>query len=240
VTEILVAGCGTGRNAVETAQRFKHARLLAVDLSRASLAHAARKSRDAIEKGAVDYAQADVLELGSIGRRFDLIEAVGVLHHLADPFEGWRVLLSLLKPGGFMLVGLYSAMARRGLAALRAATEGYGTSAEDVRRARQALMRNGELDYASAYPDFFSISTCRDLLFHIQERAFKLEDIDSFLRENNLTLLGFSIEDAVLAAYRQRYPQDRAATDLGSWQDFETDNPDCFSGMYQFWLQKAL
>ena len=65
----------------------------------------------------VEYGQADILELGSIDRRFDLIEAVGVLHHLADPEAGWRVLLSLLRPRGLMFVGLYSALAHKSLAA---------------------------------------------------------------------------------------------------------------------------
>jgi tetratricopeptide (TPR) repeat protein/SAM-dependent methyltransferase len=238
-TDILVAGCGTGRNAIETAQRFRTARVLAVDLSLNSLGHALRKSRG---QPAIEYAQADLLELGSIDRRFDLIEAVGVLHHLTDPYAGWRVLLSLLKPGGFMLVGLYSAVARRKLPALRArlAARGYGPAADDVRRARQDLMQSGDHAYAAAHPDFFSISTCRDLLFHVQEREPPLGEIDAFLRGNGLACLGFSIEDAVLAGYRRRYPQDPAAIDLGHWQEFERDNPDCFSGMYQFWLQKAL
>ena len=68
---------------------------------------------------------------------------MGVLHHLADPYAGWRVLLSLLKPGGFMLVGLYSAAARRGLATPRAriAAKGYGTAAEDVRQAPRVGLR---------------------------------------------------------------------------------------------------
>jgi tetratricopeptide (TPR) repeat protein/SAM-dependent methyltransferase len=239
--EILVAGCGTGRNAIETAGRFKHARVLAVDLSLASLGHAARKSRG---MAAIEYGQADLLELGSAfessGRRFDLIETVGVLHHLADPYAGWRMLLSLLKPGGFMLVGLYSPLARRNLAALRLAAEGFGTAADDVRRARQHLMDKSDLAHAASHPDFFSISTCRDLLFHVQEQALSLREIDAFLRGNGLTFLGFSIEEAVLSAYRRRHPQDLSATDLKSWQEFETDNPDGFSGMYQFWIQKAL
>jgi tetratricopeptide (TPR) repeat protein/SAM-dependent methyltransferase len=242
-TEILLAGCGTGRNAIETAQRFTNARLLAVDLSLNSLAHAARKSRG---QSAIEYAQGDLLELGSVlestGRRFDLIEAVGVLHHLADPYAGWRVLLSLLKPGGFMLVGLYSAPARRNLAALRAglASGKYGTAADDVRRARHDLMQSDNLAIVATHPDFFSISTCRDLLFHVQEQALPLGEIDDFLRGNGLAFLGFSLEETALSAYRRHYPQDPGATDLDLWQEFESGNPDCFSGMYQFWLQKAL
>ena len=28
-------------------------------------------------------------------------------------------------------------------------------------------------------------------------------------------------------------------TDLGQWHLFETENPDTFGGMYQFWVQKT-
>jgi 2-polyprenyl-3-methyl-5-hydroxy-6-metoxy-1,4-benzoquinol methylase len=45
----------------------------------------------------LEYAQADILKLGTVDRRFDGIEAVGVLHHLADPEAGWRALGSLLR-----------------------------------------------------------------------------------------------------------------------------------------------
>jgi tetratricopeptide (TPR) repeat protein/SAM-dependent methyltransferase len=235
--EILVAGCGTGRNAIETAQRFKYARMLAIDLSLNSLGYAARKSQGRVP---IEYAQADLAELGSMDRRFDLIEAVGVLHHLAEPFAGWRVLLSLLKPGGVMMVGLYSAAARRDLPDMRARGAVEGITAHDVRQARQRLMQDDQYPQLALHPDFFSISTCRDLLFHVQEHPVSLAAIDGFLRSNGLKFIGFSLDDAVLAAYRRRFSDDPGATDLNHWQEFETDNPDTFSGMYQFWLQRAL
>ena len=87
--------------------------------------------------------------------------------------------------------------------------------------------------------DFFTISTCRDLLFHAQEHQMTLTRIDAFLRENNLAFLGFEIDSDVLHAYRQRFPDDPAATNLGQWQTFENNNPDTFASMYQFWIQKA-
>ncbi|HEX2760482.1 MAG TPA: hypothetical protein VHM27_08210, partial [Rhizomicrobium sp.] len=88
-------------------------------------------------------------------------------------------------------------------------------------------------------PDFYSISACRDLLFHVQEHRLTLAEIDAFLCDNGLKFLGFAIDDAVIAAYRRRFPDDTAAIDLAQWQDFENDNPDTFAGMYQFWAQKA-
>ncbi len=65
-----------------------------------------------------------------------------------------------------------------------------------------------------------------------------LAGIDDYLREKGLTLLGFEISPNVLHAYGQRFPNDPAATDLGQWQTFENENPDTFSSMYQFWIQK--
>ena len=230
--DILLAGCGTGRNAIETTQKFAGARTLAVDLSLNSLAHAARKSR---EMGLqIEYAQADLLALGSLDRRFDVIEAVGVLHHLADPLAGWRVLLSLLRPGGVMVLGLYSEVARRNLPRIA------GQSADDVRRERQRLLETGDQrEVLLASADFFTISTCRDLLFHVQEHHLTLAGIGQFLDDHGLVLLGFSVDDDVLAAYRQRFADDPAATDLEHWQEFERDNPDTFAGMYQFWVQRS-
>ena len=102
--DVLIAGCGTGYHSIETAQLFPQSHILAVDISRASLAYARRKVR-ALGLQNIEYGQADILKLGSIGRQFDLIEAVGVLHHLSDPATGWRALLSLLRPKGLMFVG---------------------------------------------------------------------------------------------------------------------------------------
>src|SRR5262249_61902411 len=114
--DILVAGCGTGQHTLEAARRFAGAKVLAIDLSRTSLAYAMRKTRE-LGLGNIEYAQADILELGSLPRRFDLIEASGVLHHLGDPRRGWRILLSLLRPRGLMHVALYSACARESIRA---------------------------------------------------------------------------------------------------------------------------
>ena len=191
----------------------------------------------------IEYAQADIMRLDSLGRSFDLIESIGVLHHLADPLAGWRVLLSLLRPGGFMKIALYSEVARRGVVLARTfiAEHGYGSTAEDIRQCRQALMErdNGaEFGAPLKLVDFFSASACRDLLFHVQEHRMTLADIDAFLRENNLQFLGFTNLPGVSRVYRQRFPEDQTATNLANWQIFEDENPDTFIGMYQFVVQK--
>ena len=44
--EILIAGCGTGLHAIDTATRFKGCKVLAIDLSLSSLAYVKRKTLD--------------------------------------------------------------------------------------------------------------------------------------------------------------------------------------------------
>lgn len=239
--DILVAGCGSGQHALETARRYRGAQVLAVDLSLASLAYAQRKAREA----GVDnlaFAQADLLRLGALDRRFDLIEATGVLHHLRDPWAGWRALLGLLRPGGCMRLGFYSELARRNMPRLRVMLQvkGYTTEPDSLRRCRQELLALPPDDPTRRLlmQDFYSLSGCRDLLFHVCEHALTLPAIAAFLTENDLRFLGFDIEPETLAAYARRFPDDPAATDLEHWHAFELDHQDTFLEMYQFWVQR--
>jgi SAM-dependent methyltransferase len=236
--DVLVAGCGTGRHPIEVARKYKDARVLAIDLSLTSLCYAKRKTSAPLA-GRIEYAQADILKLGSIERAFDLIDASGVMHHLADPIAGWHVLLALLRPGGCMRVGLYSELARRGIVAARAfiREQGYRPSADDIRRCRQDLL-NSPLNGVAKAGDFFSTSECRDLLFHIQERRLTLPEIKSFIVENDLKFIGFEFAPAIMQHYRDIFGGDRFMRDLDRWHAFETERPDTFAGMYQFWIQK--
>ena len=240
--EILIAGCGTGQHSIETARQFAGAQVLAVDLSLTSLCYAKRKTRE-LGLNNVEYVQADILRLDSIGRVFDLIEASGSLHHLEDQLAGWRLLLSILRPGGFMRLGLYSRTARRDINDARSfiAQRGYGSSAEDIRRCRQELMAQGDdtpLKRTTELMDFFSTSACRDLLFHVQETQLTLPEISDFVRQNRLEFLGFELPGHVLQRFRQRFPDDTTMTELDRWQTFEAENPSTFIGMYQFWIRK--
>jgi hypothetical protein len=166
-----------------------------------------------------------------------------VLHHLEEPYAGWRILLGLLRPGGLMRLGFYSELARRGVVRTRAfiAARGYRATPEGIRQFRQDLMDSdpGEgLHSVARAADFFDMNSCRDLLFHVQEERFTLEQIGQFLADTGLQFVGFESDPATLAAYRDRFPDDPAAINLIHWHRFELDHPDTFAGMYQFWVQK--
>jgi Tfp pilus assembly protein PilF/SAM-dependent methyltransferase len=240
--DILVAGCGTGQYLVALAQQSPDAHILAVDLSLASLAYAWRKAQEAGLHG-IAFAQADLLELGTLERSFDLIECGGVLHMLDDPLRGWRTLLSLLRPGGTMRVALYSELGRRNIVAAKdfVRSSQKNVTTEDIRSARRRLIeaRNHKFRDVTDSSDFFSLSGCRNLLFLAQERRMTLEDIAAFLSQEALTFLGFSIDDRIQALYRQRFSDNPDATNLAQWHIFERENPNTFVNMYQLWVRKG-
>ena len=236
VRNVLIAGCGTGAHSIETAERFPGSRVLAIDISRTSLAYARRKTREAGLHN-IEYAQADILKLGSVGRSFDLIEAVGVLHHLSDPAEGWRVLLSILSPGGRMLIGVFSELGERAINASREfiAERGYGPTAEDIRACRQELIHRGQAIPSS---DFYSTSGCRALWFNAVEHQFTIARIKALIEADRLSFLGFEVRPDAREQFAREFPQPEAFTDLDCWQAFEQTHPSTFTGMYIFWVQK--
>ena len=240
--EILIAGCGTGQHSIGSSLLIKGAKILAVDLSMASLSYAKRKTAE-LDIDSIEYAQADLLKLNSLGRTFDVIESSGVLHHLENPFDGWKVLLSLLRPYGLMKLGFYSELARRDIVRVRnlISSAGIGSSSQDIRGYRKHLLglKNSEnYGYVTTSTDFFSTSACRDLLFHVQEHRMNLRTISKFIKDQNLTFLGFEIDSSVIQAYKKRFLNDMSATKLEQWHTFEEENPDTFIGMYQFYVQR--
>jgi SAM-dependent methyltransferase len=238
--DMLIAGCGTGEVAIASVQKYSGAQALAIDLSLSSLCYAKRATPAALS-ARIDYAQADILKLASIGRDFDVIDASGVLHHMADPLAGWRILLSLLRPGGLMHIGFYSEAGRQDVVAARAfiAGHGYGSTPDEIRRCRQDLL-NTPLTGVTRFTDFFTTSECRDLLFHVQEVRMTIPAIATFIGEHRLKFIGFEFAQPAAQHYRHRFAASGwSLTDLDRWHEVETKYPETFAGMYQFWVQKA-
>jgi len=232
--DYLIAGCGTGHQAIDIAQSFHVSKLVAIDLSVKSLSYAIRKTTE-LSITNIQYAQADIMELASTGWNFDVIESVGVLHHMSSPIAGWRVLLSMLRPNGFMKLGFYSDLARKNMSTHQSA------NAKDIRELRHELMsESNATQFADIFGtrDFFGTSECRDLLFHVQEHRINLIQLKEMLSELNLQLLGFQLPPQIIRQYSQRFPEDTLRNNLELWNIFEQENPRTFIGMYQFWVQK--
>ena len=237
---ILIAGCGTG---LQLARRidFKNSKVLAVDLSLSSLALAKRKIEE-LNINNVELLHTDILKLNNLGKRFNIIECMGVLHHLENPEYGFKILVDILEPKGFLKIGLYSDLARNHITKSREYIKEHKflDSIKDIRNCREMIRNNKENKFFQKLNDnydFYTTSSLRDLIFHVQEHRFSLPKISELLEKYNLEFLGFT-NSSIKKDYSKYYPNDLNLTSLKNWNDFEIKNPDIFKGMYQFWVKK--
>ena len=239
-TPILIAGCGTGQQAIRAAQRFPQARVTAVDISRRSLAYARNKARElGIET--IDFYQGDILELPQTGLRFHYIECTGVLHHMQDPMQGWRALEQILEPGGVMYIALYSAKARRHITAERdkIAALALQPTLENIRNYRQVMLQKAQPSTVThRFSDFYTLNECRDLLFHRHECCFDWQQIGSGCATLGLTFLGLFGQQTPIEECQKTLNGVLNSDNTEHLHALEFIDPDLFGGMCSFLCQK--
>ncbi len=243
---VLVAGCGTGYEPIDIARMDNSLKLTAVDLSSRSLAYGMRMARN-LGVDNIRFYQGDILNLHLVKEQFGLVICSGVLHHMANPAAGWRQLCERTKPGGVLRISLYSELARRRVVRAREqiAALGLTASVTDIRQFRSKIFSGElglELSELTEGDDFFSMSACRDLLFHVQEHRFTFTQIAALIEELGLRLIGMDLpHDGVAAEFLTMFSEGGAAFgDLHNWAQFEARYPDTFVSMYHLWCQKAV
>ena len=238
---ILIAGCGTGQQLAKHIF-YNDSNILAIDLSLSSLALAKRKMNELNSKN-IEFLHSDILNLKKIKKKFNVIECVGVLHHLDDPEFGLSILLDHLEPQGYLKLGLYSELARKHIVETRDFIKKYNfkNSINDIRNCRELLKNktnNNFLTKLTNNYDFYTSSSFRDLILHVKEHRFTLSKISKLLQKYNLQFLGFT-NASIKKDYSILYKDDKKHISLKNWHEFETKYPDIFQGMYQFWAKKV-
>ena len=115
-SNILDCGCGTGQltNFLAIANRQVHG----VDMCMNSLNLATNfKNRNQLSRA--KFIQMNLFKPCFKKEEFDLVISNGVLHHTSDPHLAFETISKLVKPGGYILIGLYHR---------------YGRLATDLRR----------------------------------------------------------------------------------------------------------
>ena len=243
---VLVAGAGTGRHPLQTASRI---------LGATGPRHRPQRGEPGLRRAAdagTGVRQRRVHagrhpRARRRGRTQAAVRPDRELRRAASPprsVRGLAVLAGLLKPGGFMTVGFYSERARQPVVACRSRVRagGYGSSAEDIRRFRQDLVREGPAELAAAMmasPDFYSVSDCRDLVFHVEEHRYDLPSLVVAGQALGLRWLGLDVDDPALqAASAALSPHRQRADDITWWDRLEQRHPEAFAGTYKLWWQK--
>ncbi len=238
--EVLVAGCGTGQHAITTATKYANSFITAIDLSLNSLSYAKRKANELGIQN-IDFIQMDILDLENYGKKFHIIESIGVLHHMEDPYEGWMKLYDVLINNGLMMIGLYSKIARNHIHRIRKdiADLDLKINNENIKKFRDRIIDSSKNDYKliTQSTDFYSLSSLRDLIFHVQEHNFTITEIYNFLKKLNLKFCGFENRQ-LLNYFKKTNNKVSDLYDLAIWNEFEMKYPRIFAGMYQFWCQK--
>jgi SAM-dependent methyltransferase len=106
---VVEIGCGTGQMCLYLARADRQ--IVGADLTRASLELGALAARRYGVTG-VHFVETDLHHPGLMARSFDVVFTSGVLHHTPDPRAAFAAVAGLARPGGFIVVGVYNAVAR--------------------------------------------------------------------------------------------------------------------------------
>ena len=242
ISNILIAGCGTGRHPAMIAAIDRDIQITAIDISKSSLSYGKRMAKK-MDLQNIKWAQADILELNDVKKQYDVIESVGVIHHMKDPKKGFESLDRKLKKNGLLKLGLYARYfrkARLGVIKNYIAANKLSPTIESIRKIRKYIfnnIKNSDLSGLATIPDYYNSSGFRDLLMHVQEWDYTTNEIQKMIK-NKYDFIGFTFSGHEIDNYKKKFPNDKFLNDLNNWDIFEKENPDFFSGMYQFWLQK--
>ncbi len=244
--QILVAGCGTGREAIGMATIYKNSKIYAIDISLKSLAYGLMKAKeDGINN--IEFIHSDILNLKLLENEFDIISCCGVLHHMKDPSAGLKNLNSLLKNDGVMKIALYSSYARKNVALIKKYIHKnkISNNIEDIRHLRNLIKKkkiaisDADQEDIEKSVDFYSINELRDLLFHPQEINYNLKEIKELLDQCGLSFIEFdNVYSDLKNHYKSLFPQDIKMNNLDNWDQLEKQQEKIFSAMYVFWAEK--
>jgi len=240
---VLIAGCGTGYEAVDMARMDPTLAITALDLSRASLAYGARMAQ-ALGVANIAFRHGNILDLSARAPTFDVATSTGVLHHMDEPAAGLRAIAQAVKPGGAVRIALYSERARAPVVAAHDLIRSLGLrpTPDGVRAFRSRVLAapaGSPLAALQTSDDLYSISGCRDLAFHAHERRFTLPQAGALLEGAGLTLIGLDAPPPAIAAFQRSCGAGADRLDLALWDRVEARHPSLFVGMYALWGQKA-
>ena len=238
---ILIAGCGTGKEAVEYGELISDINITAVDLSSKSLGYALRKCSETKIKN-IDFLQGDILNLQNLDKTFDLVISNGVIHHMEDPNAGFTSINNCLKKNGLLKLSLYSKIARRNLLEYQELAKSEKIISHiQLRNFRNKIIKceNFKSKQIFDFGGFYNSSTFKDLVLHEQEHTFNIQKIKEVIKKLNLKFCGFQNIRGLHNKFTQHFRSSQNLYDLDHWEEFEEKYPDTFSGMYQFWCQKV-
>ena len=199
---ILDAGCGTGVGTEYLVHLNPEAQVTAIDLSAGALAVAKERcQRSGADR--VEFHHLSLYDAQQLPGEFDLINCVGVLHHLPDPIRGIQALAAKLAAGGIFHIFVYAELGRWEIKLMQEAIallqgENRGDYKDGVKVGRQifsALPDNNRL--VQREKERWSMENHRDENFadmyvHPQEIDYTIDTLFNLIEASGLEFIGFS------------------------------------------------
>jgi SAM-dependent methyltransferase len=196
---ILVAGCGTSQ-AAKVALREPGARVVAIDISAASLGHL-RGLQQKYDLENLQLRQLSLLQATTLGETFDQIICTGVLHHLPDPDAGLASLRDVLNPDGAMHIMVYARYGRTGIYMMQDYCRLLGiepghAELKHLGETLKHLPPDHPLSWMlHRFKDFTQPDALADALLHPQDRAYTVPEVHAWLARSGM-VFGRWIEQA--------------------------------------------
>ena len=207
---ILDAGCGTGSGTEYLMLHNPTAEIIAIDISEKALETAQKRiDKSGILKefqGSITFKHMPLETAVNLEGTFDLINCVGVLHHLPDPNAGIKALAEKLAVGGIMHIFVYGELGRweiqlmqKAIAILQGDKRGdYVDGVKVGREIFSSLPENNRLvkrekerwEWENKRDESFA-----DMYVHPCETDYNVETLFDFINSSGLEFIGFSNPD---------------------------------------------
>jgi SAM-dependent methyltransferase/uncharacterized protein YbaR (Trm112 family) len=208
---VLEAGCGTGQLTNFLGMNWRR-RVIGADLCMNSM-RLGKWFRDRFAIVNADFAQMNLFRPPFADASMDVVICNGVLHHTADPALGFRSILTKLKPGGHILIGLYNWLGRLPNLWRRRLIEIFGDRMAmlDSRLRGAALNRER---WAAWFRDQYS---------HPYESKHSMEEVLRWFRDSHVEFVSsipsigdveFAEDEPLFAVRRAGTRLDRLSTEL--------------------------
>ncbi len=204
---ILDAGCGTGSGTDYLIHLNPEAEIIAIDISEKALEVAQERCKRsgviAKHQKPVTFHHLKLEEATQLSGEFDLINCVGVLHHLPEPEKGIQALAKKLAPSGLLHIFVYAELGRweislmqKAIALLQGNKRGdYQDGVKVGRDIFAGLPENNRL--LKQEKERWALENHRDEAFadmyvHPQEIDYNIETLFQLIDASGLEFVGFS------------------------------------------------
>lgn len=199
---ILDAGCGSGVGTEYLVHLNPQAQVVGIDLSSGTL-EVAKKRCQSSGANRVEFHHLSLYDVEQLPGEFDLINCVGVLHHLPDPIRGIQALAKKLAPGGLLHIFVYGELGRWEIQLMQKAiallqNEKRGDYRDGVQVGRQifaSLPENNRI--LKREKERWALENHRDECFadmyvHPQEIDYNIDTLFELIDAAGLEFIGFS------------------------------------------------